>query len=125
MVSNANRIGIFSLDCSTAMRCSSLILHRIREAEHRAEPVAHLPSVTRKSGSNWICSSFSSSVILASSEFTRASTPALAGFRVGWSACSSLAVVAATIPPAAAAPSARVNTAAATLSLNLDMIVPL
>jgi hypothetical protein len=91
----------------------------------RTDPRRWTPSsVTRKSGSSWICWSFSSSVIFASSAFTRESTWPSAGFRVGWSACSSLDCVAATTPPAIAVPSTRIETASQSLGLNLDMGVP-
>ena len=118
MVSKANRIGIFSRDSSTAMRWSSRI--RAGSVTLRTEPSPRRTSssVTMKSGSSWICSSFSWVVILASRRFTLASTARSAAWRVGCRARSSPDWVAATTPPAAARTSTSTGTAS---DLNLRM----
>ena len=81
-------------------------------------------SVTRKSGSSWICSSFSCSVICPSRLFTRVSIAGSAGCRAGASAASSLDCVAAITPPAAAPLTAITAAAIAARCLNLDMCLP-
>jgi hypothetical protein len=110
----------------TAMRWTSRILCGSVTLSIEPRPMRTSSSVTKKSGSSWICSSFSSSVIFASRWFTRDSTLRSAGCRVGWSACSSLdCVAAATTPPTTTALSARIDIATAALGLNLNMAIPL
>src|SRR5829696_6515829 len=119
MVSKANRIGIFSRDSSTAMRWSSRIRCGSVTLRTEPSPLRTSASVTMKSGSSWICSSFSWSVIFASRALTRRSTLPPAPDLAGRSACSSLDWVPATTPPAAAKTSARTGRTTEALNLNL------
>ena len=124
IVSKAKRSGIPSRESSTAISWSSLIRAGSVTLRTEPSPASTSSSVTRKSGRSWICSSFSSSVILASRRFTRASTPLSAGPRVAWSASSSLGVSTATTLPATAVPNATVATATAVMSFELHIVSP-
>ena len=121
MVSKANSSGMCSRDSSTAIRCSSRIRTGSVTLRTEPRPLRTSSSVTMKSGSSWICSSFSCSVIRDSRASTRRSMLRSARSRVGWSACSSLDCVAATTPPAAAKTSTRADTTTGALNLNLRM----
>ena len=123
-MSNANSIGMCSRDFSTAMCWRRLISAGSVRLSTEPRPLPTSSSVTRKSGSSWICSSFSCSVIFASREFTRASITWLADCRVGASAASSVDLVAATTPLAVIEVSATTDPMIATLRLNLDIILP-
>ena len=63
MVSKANRSGIPRRESSTAIRWSSRIRRGSVTLRTEPSPLRTSSSVTKKSGSSWICSSFSSSVI--------------------------------------------------------------
>jgi hypothetical protein len=121
MVSKANRSGILSRDSSTAMRWSSRIRWGSVTLRTEPSPLRTSSSVTMKSGSSWICSSFSLRVIFASRALTRRSTSRSARAAAGWSACSSLDWVPATTPPAAARTSASTGRMTEALNLNLRM----
>jgi hypothetical protein len=76
IVSNANSSGMCKPRLLDRDVLKPVDLYGIGDTQHRAEAILHLLVGDQEVGSNWICSSFSSSVIFASRAFTRASIPA-------------------------------------------------
>ena len=124
MVSNAKSSGILSRDSSTAIRWSSLIRSRIGDAEDRAEPVAD-----PRFGDQEVGQQLDLLQLFLERHPREQVVHARLDPVVGRLPCRLerlfiLRLVAATMPPAAAAPNARINTAAAALSLKLVMFFP-
>src|SRR4051794_17476129 len=112
-----------SRDCSTAMCWKWSSFAGSMRLKTPPTPFFASASVICPSESSWTCCSFSSTVILRSRPSTRRSMLRSAGCRVGCSAASSPACVAATTPPAE--PSTATVAASTTVRpLNLISVLP-